>query len=219
MELINKTQDKWIFLGELWKKWKSSQHPASAHRTENLWFLLIILPHIFHSLDGGLRAEGTQKTLVRSETHRTERDFSIYRLNYDIFILRLLFDVKQKGIYGISIAFLCFSAFQFSIHYENVASTTSRSRYDKSNDSEHLRWRRISKKVSVENLANFPISSFPNQKRCAVVVNCEKFEANRLPSVLMARICRTRNDLLCKSASHAISAGSSAVDIGQSDRC
>lgn len=109
--------------------------------------------------------------------------------------------------------FLCFSRFSIFLFHSlgNVASTTSRSRYDKSNECPSAR--RISKKI-------LRILIFQHRKRW--IGNCrrklpprsEKFDSSRLYLILIARIFRTKNDLLCNLLLML-----SRMVIGQSDRC
>lgn len=161
IELINKTQDKWIFLAELWQKLFRAAFSNCTTNGKSLIFSYNPASD-FPFIGRWTHKKCSCTTLgIRKYIEMgTERFFNLsFELWY--FHPQTLFDVKQKGIYRILIfSFLCFPAFQFSfsIHYENVASTTSHSRYDKSNDCKIVRWRKENEKVerkSRENLAKF----------------------------------------------------------------
>lgn len=109
-ELINKAQDKWIFLyTKLWKK---------LFRLTFSNVSLVILPQFSHSLDeAGELCTATCIAIPSQSQEHKWADFSIYRLNYDIFILRL-YSIKHKRI-------LLFRSIFLSIHYRNVASTAT----------------------------------------------------------------------------------------------
>lgn len=88
-----------------------------------------------------------------------------------------------------------FPAFQFSIsfsiHYENVANTTSRIRYDKSNDCKNVRWQKLFKAAR---LFFAPKRSHKKGKNCRQKLfswqseKARNFYSNRLCLILIAWI-------------------------------
>lgn len=121
MELINKTQDKWIFLTELWKELFRTTFSNCTTNGKSLIFSYNPA-QIFHSLD----EKHTKKRFgyLGIRKHTEQRDFSIYRLNYDIFILRLHSMWNKKEFTEFLSLFLCFSGFSIFLFFPFIMKTS-----------------------------------------------------------------------------------------------
>ena len=117
MELINKTQDKWIFLTELWKKQIRTTFSNCTTNGKSLIFSYNPA-QISHSLDENTHKKRFGYLGIRK--HTEQRDFSIYRLNYDIFILRLHSMWNKKEFTEFLSLFLCFSGFSIFLFFHSL---------------------------------------------------------------------------------------------------
>lgn len=113
IELINKTQDKWIFLAELWKKLFLTTFSNCTTDGKSLIFSYNPASDFPFIGRNSHKKYHAQRSGIRKYIEMgTERFFNLsFELWY--FHPQTLFDAKQKGIYRISISFYVFPLFNF----------------------------------------------------------------------------------------------------------